>query len=471
VLCAYDLSAKEPSSIKPAEARAEVLGTGAKICILPTAVASQKNTEILNTLGVSVWYEASKNDKVELFGLVTSGANGIISTDRALLEQVISSPIFKVNSIIRPVGIIGHRGTPALAPENTLSGSILAAANGANIIENDIYLTTDDIIVVMHDKTIDRTTNGTGNVEDFSYAELCKFNVDCAPTTSESSYGKITDPQPIPTLEEYFAALRDTDTFMFIEVKSAKHEKLALELKRLIDKYDIADQCGVIAFDQGAVKAIRKAIPEISVGYLCSDSALETICGNISRLESSYNPSHSAVTPSLLRDLADRGIFTWPWTIRDSTSFDKFFLMGVAGITTDNSYLAKNYVKRISAAKESYTVTVGTAIDLSIIAETYGALSTKDLSNRTYDTNAADMLIIDGNDSLVYVNGRLMAAEAGEATVIFRLAFKLNNGQTAFVYSEPVTVNALAKTDDNDGSTDNNGGSDNNGGTDNNGNG
>ena len=375
---------------------------------------------------------------------MTSGANGILTSERKLFESVITSPIFKNNSIIRPVGIIGHRGTPALAPENTVEGSILAAANGANIIENDIYITTDGVIVVMHDSTIDRTTNGTGSVESFSYAQLCQYYVDIAPTTSETQYGKVTDSQPIPTLEDYFKAFKDTDTFMFIEIKSSKPDTIAAALRTLIDKYDIADQCGVIAFNQTAVTEIRKAIPEISVGYLCSDSSLETIVNNTSKLESSYNPDSSKINAELLKDLAARGIFTWPWTIRDSASFDNFFLMGVSGITTDNSYFAKNYVKRISTESKEYRLEAGKSLDLKLIVQNYGALSTSDLSNVTYNTTDAEMLLIEGNQTLNYSSGKLTATEQGDASVLFRLSFKLNNGKTAFVYSEPVTISVTS---------------------------
>lgn len=452
ILGIYDMSKKSTANVKLINVRAATLKSGAKICILPASLATQRNTEFLNTLGVTVWYATSANTEVEMFKLVTSGANGILTPNRKLMEDVVTSSIFKKNSIIRPLGVIGHRGTPALAPENTIADSELAAKNGASIIENDIYLTTDGVIVVMHDDKIDRTTNGTGSVESFSLAELRKNMVDAKPTTKETAYGTVTDAQPIPTLEDYFKAFKDTDTFMFIEIKSGKHQAIATALKKLIDEYDIADQCGVIAFKTGAVTAIRNTIPEISVGYLCEDSVLDTIITNTSRLGSSYNPNCSAINAKLVKDLAARGIFTWPWTIRDSASFDKYFLMGVGGITTDNSYLAKNYIKRVFTDKNEFTLNVNSTLDIGLTAETYGAADgANDFSNRTYPAKNAEMIIISGNDSLVYVSGMLKATAAGDYTVLFRQSFKLNNGETAYVYSEPVTVHATASSAEDNG--------------------
>ena len=446
VIGVYDLSSSDLSGVKLIDIRASALSSGAKICILPSGAASQKTTEFLNTLGVTVWYKAVESTEVEMFKLITSGANGIITSDRALLESVISSPVFSPNSLIRPMGIIGHRGTPALAPENTIEGSLLAAKNGANIIENDIYLTTDGVIVVMHDSTIDRTTNGTGNVESFSYQELCSYAVDCAPTKNETGFGNVSGPLPIPTLEEYFEAFKGTDTFMFIEIKSPQHQAIATALKELIDEYDIADQCGIIAFSQDAIKTIKKTIPEISYGCLCSVGTLDTIVGTVTKLGSSYNPSSDKIDPELVKELAARGIFTWPWTIRDSASFDKFFLWGVGGITTDNSYFAKDYIKRIFTEDSSYTFAAGESLAMNVIAEKYGADdSSETLSNRTYAAKNAKMIVISGNETLKYVAGNLKATKPGDATVIFKQGFTLNNGQIAYVYSEPVTVSVTGE--------------------------
>ena len=118
---------------------------------------------------MTVWYESTDSSAVDAFRLITSGANGIIAADRALLRACLNSSLFSENSLLRPIGIIGHRGMPSQASENTLAGSALGATYGANIIDNDIYITKDGVLVVMHDGTVDRTTNGTGKVEDFTY--------------------------------------------------------------------------------------------------------------------------------------------------------------------------------------------------------------------------------------------------------------------------------------------------------------
>ncbi len=440
ILGVYDMSSATADT-KMVDVRAKTLSAGAKVCLLPADLLTQHNVSFLNSLGVTVWCAEREAEKAEYFKLITSGVNGIICTNRVKLASAVSSDLFKKNTIIRPVSVIGHRGTPALAPENTLEGSQLAALNGANIIENDIYLTTDGKIVVMHDGTVDRTTNGSGNIESMSSTEINKLRVDIKPTTSETEFDRIDEELYIPYLYEYFDAFKGTDTFMFIEIKSGQVQRIVAELKKLIDKHDIAAQCGVISFSEDAVRETREQIPYISAGLLSSNANIDSIISKTSALGSSHNPG-SGVTMSLVEQLSARGILTWPWTIRDSSSFDSFFVMGVGGITTDNSYLATDYVKYLYTDKLNYSLELGESIDIDVLAEAYGSDS-ETYENRIYNASKAKMVYIDGNKTVSYADGKLSATEEGEATIMFELGYKLNNGKTVYVYSQAITVDVV----------------------------
>ena len=449
ILGVLDYSNANVASKKATDIRAETLASGAKICILPASKATQKNTDTLNSLGVTVWYNAKENTEIEMFNLVTSGANGIITKDRALTESVLTSSLFKTNTIIRPVSIIGHRGTPALAPDNTVEGSILAAINGANIIENDIYITTDGVLVVSHDNPLKNYTDaGDVKIEDLTYEQVKNIKVTDKPNSPVDDREIINFSVPLPSLEDYFKAFKDTDTFLFIEIKSTQVERVATALKALIEKYDIADQCGVISFSSAALTAVRNQIPEISVGYLYSDKALLNIVNETSKIGSSYNPSYTGLTPELIAELSARGIFAWPWTIDANNKLadgDNLFLMGVGGITTDYSYYTEDYVKWIYTESSEYTLKAGEKISLPVIAENYGADETSDTyENRKYTASRAAMVLLSGNDTLTYTSGKLTATEGGDATVMFRLAYTLNNGKTVYVYTQPVTVHVEA---------------------------
>ena len=423
------------------KARSEANSAGARICLLPSAMATQQYTEFLNTLNISVWYETADSSATEAFRLITSGANGVVSAEPEFISLALSSTVFAPNSILRPIGIIGHRGMPSQAPENTIKGSILAAKYGANIIENDIYITTDGVLVVMHDGTIDRTTNGVGNVESMSYAQLCQYLVDDAPDSASALDGRLEDPLPIPTLEEYIKTFKDTDTFIFIEIKSSSTDRLVPALKAMLDKYDFYDQCNVICFSAGTLKAVKRTMPELSVGYLCSTSNISDILSSTSEYESSFNPSYAYAYYSVVSTLAKRGIFTWPWTVNDQNSFDTLYLSGVAGITTNYPNFAKDYIKRLCTDKSEYTFALSSGVDVELTAEFYGAdFASDSFENMTKKTDKAEMLVIAGNESLRFDGKRITATEAGIADVIFRVPFKLANGATAYVYTQPIRI-------------------------------
>ena len=98
-------------------------------------------------------------------------------------------------------------------PENTMLAFKKAAETGCDGIELDVQLTKDQVVVIIHDENIDRTTDGAGMVRDYTYEELKKFNAGVL-------FPDITDFQPIPTFEEYCAWVADTGLETNIEIKT-----------------------------------------------------------------------------------------------------------------------------------------------------------------------------------------------------------------------------------------------------------
>ncbi len=449
----YDMSSAGVNQ-QMLDVRKETLGAGAKICILPATLASQRNTDFLNTLGVTVWYKAAKNSKAEYFSLVTAGGNGIVATNRSLLESVISSPAFKANTIIRPVNVIGHRGTPALFPENTIGGSTLAAKNGATIIENDIHMTTDGIIVVDHDGDFGVTKTGHDgrSIGKMTWAEVQQIKTFGKNSTYASGVTYTGSGESIPRLEDYFDAFKGTDTFLFIEIKGGD-TAIVPALKKAMDDYtaktgyDISKHCGVISFTAEIGKLVREQIPEVSAGWLNDSRDFDTIMQTATVNGTSYNPGSGAISEELVKALAVRGVFTWPWTYRSinghSNIFDQHLLWGVAGLTTDDSYWAENYIRFLNTDKKIYSFAANESQAVTVTAEKYGAANkstTTDYANVVYTPSGVTMTQVDGDITVTYENGELKANASGVATVIFNVEYTLNSGTKVNVCSEAVTV-------------------------------
>ena len=106
----------------------------------------------------------------------------------------------------------GHRGASGYAPENTMAAFEKAVEMGADGIELDVQLTKDGELVVIHDETIDRVSDGSGWVKDFTYAKLIKHNFNR--THPEYEHAQI------PTLEEVYALIKPTDLTINVEIKT-----------------------------------------------------------------------------------------------------------------------------------------------------------------------------------------------------------------------------------------------------------
>ena len=107
-----------------------------------------------------------------------------------------------------PVSVAAHRGDQAVAAENTREAFAAAIECKCDMIETDIHLTRDNVLILMHDHTVDRTTDGTGPISDYTYEELCRLN--CNPNGA---------PSVVPTLDEFLALCAEHDMMVNLEIK------------------------------------------------------------------------------------------------------------------------------------------------------------------------------------------------------------------------------------------------------------
>ena len=179
-----------------------------------------------------------------------------------ILITLINTALYAEEGKNRMPLIIAHRGASAHAPENTLAAFKLAVNTGADAVELDVYQTKDQRLAVIHDKTLNRTTNGSGNVSDFTLDEL-----------KELDAGSWFDPkfkgEKIPALEEVIDALPDT-TIIIIELKEGSHQSPGIEedVIEIIKKNKIADRVILKSFNQEVLQRLRKSAPEIPLCYV-----------------------------------------------------------------------------------------------------------------------------------------------------------------------------------------------------------
>ncbi len=227
----------------------------------------------------------------------------------------------------------GHRGAPGYPRlgENTIPSFRKAIEAGANGLETDIRKTKDGVLVLLHDKALDRTTNGRGSVNDFTYTELHELETD------NNSY--------IPTLEEFLREFGGRGK-LFLELKE---EGIAKQVKEIIIELNLAKEAVVIAFDEDDRKAdassswedLRSLPPEIKIGLIASPQKIERISerGLIEAAAElntySINPRADAINPLLVKAAHDKGLYIFAWTINKAEYIGKLNIMGVDGFFSD----------------------------------------------------------------------------------------------------------------------------------------
>lgn len=230
--------------------------------------------------------------------------------------------------------MIAHRGFSGIAPENTLISFKKAIEAGADMIEFDVSLSKDGIPVVIHDKTLNRTTNGKGNVSDFTLQELKKLD-------AGSWYKPEFKNEAIPTLEETIQLCKNK-VMLNIEIKkysvkrNVKVDGIENKVVDLLNKYDMNNDVLISSFSKLALQRIKEFNPDIAVAYLYRFGIKQKLIEKFNGLELySFNQSKRAFSKKALKELQSQDIKLNLYTINQKREMIKFIKLGVTGIITN----------------------------------------------------------------------------------------------------------------------------------------
>jgi len=157
--------------------------------------------------------------------------------------------------------IIAHRGNKVNCPENTLAAFARAIKDGADILETDLHVTSDGQFVCIHDSTVDRTTNGSGQVEDMTLKQVRRFS---------ASYGQREfESERIPLLEEVVQIMPE-NMGLALELKSDRFldEETCRALYQLLKKLNIHSRTIVLSFSTRRLEAMAKHVPQLPSGLI-----------------------------------------------------------------------------------------------------------------------------------------------------------------------------------------------------------
>uniref|UniRef100_A0AC35TFP6 GP-PDE domain-containing protein n=1 Tax=Rhabditophanes sp. KR3021 TaxID=114890 RepID=A0AC35TFP6_9BILA len=172
----------------------------------------------------------------------------------------------------------GHRGSPVMRPENSMEGFKQAKKEGVDLIEFDVALTKDKIAVILHDDTLDRTSNMKGNIRDYNLVDLGKINV---AEKHDWRAGESVFKTSIPTLAEVVAYAKTEHLKLLFDVKDTD-EELVDQLIKLFQTEELYGMGIVCSFFPHVIYRIKKADPKILIGltwrrYFFSHSDIESV--------------------------------------------------------------------------------------------------------------------------------------------------------------------------------------------------
>ncbi|MGH2628831.1 MAG: glycerophosphodiester phosphodiesterase, partial [Anaerolineales bacterium] len=210
--------------------------------------------------------------------------------------------------------VVGHRGAPRYAPENTLAGFRRAADLGADGIELDAKLTADGVVVCHHDRTLERTTDGRGRVLDWTWESLRRLD-------AGSHAGPAFAGEPIPSLEQVFGELGNRLLFdVELTNYGSPWDRLPEAVVRLVERFGLERKVLLSSFNTIALRRSARLSPRLPLGLLLRQDQGGLRRGVFPWItpHEALNLGESLAAPAVARRLVRRGKRVFVWTVNDA---------------------------------------------------------------------------------------------------------------------------------------------------------
>jgi glycerophosphoryl diester phosphodiesterase len=232
--------------------------------------------------------------------------------------------------------IQAHRGASAYRPENTIEAFTLAIEQNADCIELDVHLSKDGYIVVAHDERLERVSDGTGLVNDYTLDELKSFN-----------FNKTFPDQPackIPTLEEVYSLIKETSLTVNVELKTTEllYPELPEKLVRLEHDYNMNGRIIYSSFNHYSLAIIKHINPNSKIGLLYAMGMIDPwVYANYVHADA-IHPHYAiiAALPETVAKCHENGVMVNVWTVDDPKIIGYMIQCGVDSIITNKPDVA-----------------------------------------------------------------------------------------------------------------------------------
>ncbi|MGW6565835.1 glycerophosphodiester phosphodiesterase [Streptomyces sp. NPDC054975] len=263
-------------------------------------------------------------------GLALVVGGGSVAFDDVRVTRVTSSAFQRADA--ERLAVVAHRGASSLAPENTMVAQEVGRRSGAEFIENDVRLSLDRVPFLMHDATVDRTTDGTGKIGALSAAQIGRLD-------AGAWFAPVFAGARVPTLAEQLADLRTRGGSLLLEIKQADTAEDVATMIDVVRAEKMTGRVVVQSFDPQHLRWVRALAPELPLGLLRDklDADPVALCKEMGL--ALYLPSGAALEarPGVVGDLHQAGVAVWVWTVDTAERWDRYDGYGVDGIISNRA--------------------------------------------------------------------------------------------------------------------------------------
>lgn len=234
--------------------------------------------------------------------------------------------------------IFAHRGFSGIAPENTMAAFEKAIAIKADGIETDVHLSKDGKVVICHDETLNRTTNGSGPIQDYTFEQLQAFD-------AGSKFAPEFSRERIPALEDLLKLVRQTDLALNIELKTDKIHYPEIEAKvlALLKDYDLVERAMISSFNFRSIAKVKELLPEIPTAALMKDpNTISDFWEKMLELKvAAVHPEHKYLEPDFMDAAQKKGILVNTWTPNQPEELKRLLKFQPNGVITNFPDIAR----------------------------------------------------------------------------------------------------------------------------------
>jgi len=229
-------------------------------------------------------------------------------------------------AIVKPYAI-AHRGGAGLAPENTLAAISESISMGIKIVEVDLQRTSDGVLILLHDRNVERTTNGSGYISELTWEEVSQLD-------AGSYYSERFVDESIPALYSVLEIITDNNITLFLEVKNpSDYPGIENQILDTLNEYEAKKNVVILSFDHKWLKTLQKAASETRIGLLSYWKGRMP-----STSTANYLGIHWAAVvfdPTIVLRAHKAGLDVFVWSVNSRLGMKIMYWLGADGIVTD----------------------------------------------------------------------------------------------------------------------------------------